>query len=124
MSETRFTPGPWVASTIAKADSLQGVPGFWHEVLDARCGYVLGEVYEFDGDDEFPDGSSARANAHLIAAVPELYEASVVARAALVAAAETLWGVPAEDRDQALLDQVEAAIAAIAAALAKARGDQ
>ena len=78
MTKTLWTPGPW------------SVPHFADDDTQCNCGYVLAEYGGMGaiatvhvckemrgdwGDDEGPDAVSARANAHLIAAAPDLYEA-------------------------------------------------
>lgn len=65
MSETKFSPGPWVQSLPA--------PGFrfadtGDRIVQASDGFVVAMVIH----DRPPN---AEPNAHLIAAAPELYEA-------------------------------------------------
>lgn len=77
--ETRFTPGPWCTPHFAKPE------------VNCQCRYVLSENQggfgaiasvhcSGDGDDWQSNGDNPKfeesvANAHLIAAAPEMYEA-------------------------------------------------
>ena len=75
MSETKFTPGPW------------SLPHFANPDCECKCGYVLVEgycgavakvYYSQDralGHGDNPPFYEACANAHLIAAAPDLYAA-------------------------------------------------
>ena len=72
MSDTKFTPGPWLVD----------------EVLDHRgnpCAYSVWPSHERQCQRNriasTPDGvtAEAKANAHLIAAAPEMYEAAETA---------------------------------------------
>ncbi|MFT8896306.1 MAG: hypothetical protein ABF968_05005 [Acetobacter sp.] len=67
MSETKFTPGPWIAFKGA---------GWCISRPNARMAHMVGMRAHFsmvsaENDDE----KEAQANAHLIAAAPDLYEA-------------------------------------------------
>ncbi|MEQ3644793.1 MAG: hypothetical protein ABNH17_05460 [Paracoccus sp. (in: a-proteobacteria)] len=73
MSERKWTPGPWAidfSSIISKADALPA--GRVH-------GYGCGNDFVADLNDgeyhEYTDRDEQDANAHLIAAAPDLYEA-------------------------------------------------
>lgn len=82
MRETKFTPGPWSAQRAIKPDNTGG---YDFAVMDAR-GKIVAEAFEHVG---LSDGSLASmrlpagaydarpvaANAALIAAAPDLYEA-------------------------------------------------
>lgn len=60
MSEKKFTPGPWVVYRDMPTDVVVSKSGECSlATLDCGCG----------------DRNTQRANAHLIAAAPELYEA-------------------------------------------------
>lgn len=73
MSEPKFTPGPW------------SLPHFANPDCECKCGYVLVEGYcgavakvYYSQDRELEHGDNppfdeACANAHLIAAAPDLY---------------------------------------------------
>jgi hypothetical protein len=88
MSETRFTAGPWVPGHFANRD---------HK---CDCRYILSEQYHgsiaiisvnngklvSDGGNDAPPLEEARANAHLIAAAPELFEAAQAAERKIVGA--------------------------------------
>ena len=94
MSDTKFTPGPW------RYDRTNGSPTTGeHMIAGAKPGY-LAEVRDCGSGD-------VRANAHLIAAAPDLY-------AALYALLKA--NLSCDD------DNIDAADAA-RAALAKARGE-
>lgn len=65
MSESKFTPGPWAAHRSTRDD------GSWLMAIDMPNGYK--EDYAWISNDREP--GSEWANAHLIAAAPEMYEA-------------------------------------------------
>ena len=82
-SNSKHTPGPW------------SVPHFAQPDVGCQCTYVLSSGYfgciatiaiangigsVADGDNDCPPLEEARANAHLIAAAPELLEALELAR--------------------------------------------
>lgn len=66
MSDTKFTPGPWTVGEVRHAGAFQlvtaGAKGY---VCEVRCGYIGNEL----------DHDTRKANARLIAAAPDLYEA-------------------------------------------------
>lgn len=99
-----FTKGPWPlkrsgdGKRIVVGEGLVGGPN----------GYEVAEVYSDDCDPE-----EARANAHLIGAAPELYEA-------LESCLKELWDSLHSGMSR---EQFEREFASELAALAKARGD-
>ncbi|OAJ67740.1 hypothetical protein [Gluconobacter cerinus] len=106
MSEAKFTPAPWIAK--------KGT-GWFVTRPNARMAHVVGmspKTSLVGAENEEED--EARANAHLIAAAPELYEALRMAANDLNTAAHFL-----PDTRLALLETVKQAHAA----LAKARGE-
>lgn len=108
MSEHNWTPGPWVIDpeiSTAEVCTIYGVPE------DERTNYqgwahVRGELGHWDAS---PD--EEMANAHLIAAAPELYEALAEARSVIDVLVKDGFLGYAEQRDAA------------DAALARARGE-
>lgn len=100
---TRFTPGPW------KHDQgyVFSGDGLWH---GDEHGWIVARIARHNGEG---DSEIDRANAVLIAAAPELYEA-------LQELADLQNGPPLI-KDE---DDWNAAMAATWAALAKARGEQ
>ena len=99
MSNTKFTPGPWVADTTDPSDVVVWAVPDPSDKLIANIGQRVQQVQvAFDCD---------IANAHLIAAAPDLY-------AALYALLKA--NLSCDD------DNIDAADAA-RAALAKARGE-
>ena len=70
MSETKFTPGPWKWSNAYKASNNENLT--WS--LLGENGYG---ILSCDGESNSPQelGESGKANAHLIAAAPDLYKA-------------------------------------------------
>jgi len=103
MSEAKFTKGPWNQESTGDGKRICIGLG----MFDGPNGYDVAEVYSDDVTEE--TCVEAQANAHLIAAAPELYEAL-----------DGLIGVT--DRPSAP-DYVRDAIRAAHAALAKARGE-
>lgn len=65
MTEPKFTPGPWFS--VAKLSGSENHRGF---KICGDDGWALADIQPVD-----EDGIEGRANAHLIAAAPELYEA-------------------------------------------------
>lgn len=113
MSETRFTPGPWTFSVHAPTGDCgfraEGTGVFIEAFADIR------HAGEFARDE-------ARANAHLIAAAPTLYDtAAEVAPALRRLIAEMSLGPDGEGRDW--LDTLTACADDLDAAMAKARGE-
>ena len=101
MSETKFTPGPW---------RYEYEDGYCGELIGANGGMIC----------TFTDEPN-EANANLIAAAPDLYEALKE-----VLLAERLGTRPPETAMQAeeKLDRIKHAVIKAEAALAKARGEQ
>lgn len=113
MSETKFTPGPWLVEEFG-GDVAMGDDGTEFitsmPILSAarnRAGgrETIATAWGSEGDDPLCSltNESTTANAHLIAAAPDLYEALAYARRFL----------KPEDHDTAFVD----------AALAKAKGE-
>ncbi|MCG7598834.1 hypothetical protein MHM84_03485 [Halomonas sp. McH1-25] len=96
MSEQKWTPAPWQAAT--------DMPGAWVIWRGVPAEAVLAELYSDDMGYEH----NAEANAHLMAAAPDM------------AAAIQLFIDSLEGRDV----HPEEAIGALRASLAKARGEQ
>jgi len=74
MKEPKFTKGPWI---VSKTSGMEIFINHCHENSKRVPGYFA-EVRRFTTDHEQVD-----ANAHLIAAAPELFEALELADAAL-----------------------------------------
>lgn len=112
MSETKFTPGPWHVqkgfNTIFTTSDPAKQTG-----ITIAIAKVL--------DDQVGSQSECNANASLIAAAPDLYEALKE-----VLLAERLGTRPPETAMQAeeKLDRIKYAVNKAEAALAKARGEQ
>jgi len=70
MSESKWTPGPWVVQTCAVSSVLYLAAGAW------PFGSTICEL-----EDE-PREGTREANARLIAAAPELYDAAALLEAA------------------------------------------
>jgi hypothetical protein len=98
--KTRHTPGPWTFGLVEATDFKQGftVNDLGKGRLDARLG-VGGGPWEVRAEDE--------ANARLMAAAPDLFDAC----AAALTVVATMQGMP-----PALREQLERAIA-------RAKGD-
>ncbi len=72
MSDTKFTKGEWIVydssmdwGNVNRDELVIGMDSFNHDWTDHYCAHKI-----TIGDDE----GEARANAHLIAAAPEMYE--------------------------------------------------
>ncbi len=98
MSEKKWTPGPWSVCNMTS----------WCCVDHAEWGTTVAEIGEND--------ETGLANAHLIAAAPELYEA-LQAMIDLQENATPFGGEIYRDRVDRVFDQCRAA-------LAKARGEK
>lgn len=120
MSAPKHTPGPWM------------VPHFACDDHPCDCVYVLGEhggmgslaevtvdngLPISEGGNDGPDLEQAKANAHLIAAAPEMLEALRAAVDANLLPTEP----PASGDASSYIQQVRAAVM-IRAAIAKATG--
>ena len=109
MSETKWTPGPWEVCDLSIRD---GVPV--HEITSLHDSCWIAQVQDHRNCSGTLPGS---ANAHLIAAAPELYEALE----ALVPFAIGSWHIePIDGAFEGAMQRVKSA----RAALRKARGEQ
>lgn len=112
----KHTPGPWTAEYVEDECDSQ------HEVwlTDSRNGYEAHLVWTCDhgADPGSTQWSEADANARLIAAAPELYEALQEMRAACAAA----FRVIAENCDATLLEK-ELTRAGVAEGFGKRAGE-
>ena len=79
-AEPRWTKGPW----IGKADGRWFDPGKWNVDRDDLAGFIFTAVGSQQGivalvvggdEGDSPSDAASEANAHLIAAAPDLYEA-------------------------------------------------
>lgn len=98
MSNTKFTPGPWVRRYHAN-----GV-NYVSKLTDSEDDAAIASI----GSMVFPDGCDT-ANAHLIAAAPEMYQALELCINAMPIAGDS------EKQDKARIAAIDA--------LAKARGE-
>src|SRR5690625_1372419 len=104
--ETKWTPGPWRANRNSS---------FWEIEPESRdrgingIPYTVGDVCSTDPGR--PDDGKQEANAHLIAAAPDLYEALEEARGTIQALIDEGYTGHIDQRGR------------IDAALAKARGE-
>lgn len=101
MSETKFTPGPWVARQEGRGPREHwhvGINGYLSTICKVNCVRV-NRVEMSHTHENSPTALSLlmdaeeKANAHLIAAAPELYKAGDEALAALYGAREVLGDV-------------------------------
>ncbi len=107
MSETKFTPGPWYASDLF-VDSVGGNGRPSLEICDLHNSLF---------------GKEVPANAHLIAAAPELYEA--LEETLAVIEDYLSWSEDARVMGEMEINafQSDGRIEVVRAALAKARGE-
>lgn len=105
--DAKFTAGPWVAREYnIYADEIQIV---------ANDGVYVASV-DVDGQQGMAAWSEIQADAHLIAAAPEMYEALIAARKHIVDGFRNICHDFPESR--------MAGVTQIDAAIAKARGEQ
>ena len=114
MSESKWTPGPWVVQTCAVSSVLYLAAGAW------PFGSTICEL-----EDE-PREGTREANARLIAAAPELYAGLVElldeTEAGLIASASSRSGRDDDDFREEFPDDYERC-KRLRAVLAKARGE-
>ncbi|MGE5571097.1 MAG: hypothetical protein ACM3S5_18840 [Rhodospirillales bacterium] len=113
------TPGPW------RSDIGRDQRGFGYVRCGKRAnaeseGVAVARVCHVRG---YIDWSEAVANANLIAAAPDLFDALQAAGTALYALARRIDPKEASGADIAALDEAERAYIAINAVLAKATGE-
>ena len=111
MSEEMFTPGPWDQEPTGDGKRICIGLG----LFDGPNGYDVAEVYSDDVTEE--TYKEAKANAHLIAAAPDLYEALEVALEQAIGCFQNHYG-----EDPIGIPEPEY-IQKARAALAKARGE-
>lgn len=77
--KTKFTPGPWVVDADDRSDCIcEGHTAISSGVIDENSWLALAQVVTtFKGDDRNRESKVGKANAHLIAAAPELYALAV-----------------------------------------------
>lgn len=120
MSETKFTTGPWEVeydgsdiegSFTLRMETAIEDPGCHDAVHSIE---LYDGIWEEEGEEQF---SEAKANTHLIAAAPEIYEAL----SRMMLWAETIHSLyPHHERDGG---SVSADLAMARSVLAKARGE-
>jgi hypothetical protein len=126
MSAPAFTPGPWRVD--GDDEGCDGVPyieiatgesSTYHVIAHVQPTFKQGQTLS---DDDWSLEASDEANAHLIAAAPELYDALEKALAALDADVE---GAPLDNREGRLAQAWLRGIfgESARAALRKARGE-
>jgi len=91
MSETKWTPGPW-----KNHGRIEGAPGPEHSAVAAYT--LLARVYST----AFGDTENQDANATLIAAAPELYEALLTLAHCTIATTSSEWDAAWKKADKAL----------------------
>lgn len=110
MTETRFTPGPWkVEGTFVYALDVP-LPNLQGKTVHEKLNRMSASVSMYSHQTHCEDGE-AEANAHLIAAAPELYS---LLQLMLTHGEHCNWF--ADRGDYELVEQAEAV-------LAKARGE-
>lgn len=110
-SEQRFTPGPWHAHPVSTRHGLPYSP----VVAKTLLARVYSEAY---GDHE-----QSEANAHLIAAAPELYAAVENLIAAITPLHNAHFQIERECISDSDVEDAQAAVRDAELVLAKARGE-
>lgn len=112
----KFTPGPW------SIECWRDRPNAFHNVEAAGLAYPQNKVALVDTDSQ-----AATANAHLIAAAPDLYAALETMERRYCAALDIIRtlgrGDPEDPNDGQPDPETSTAVLAARAALAKARGE-
>ena len=72
MSDPKFTPGPWTAFDTGYQSDVDGWPHYSIGISEFETHAVVRP-----GCEEILENADLRANAHLIAAAPDLYDALV-----------------------------------------------
>lgn len=112
-----WTPGPWFIVTPTHGFDVCTIYGVERQPTEDGLGqtwvYIRPKSLVRDGEWHWPDEAECTANAHLIAAAPDMYAALLVAE---LASEELCQG-----QDPA--NECWVTLATIRAALAKARGE-
>lgn len=106
MSETKFTPGPWLT---AWSDTHAGQIATIHGIRDELGHVCWAEIWS----PIWPESPTQSANAHLIAAAPDLY----------AALSNFVEGWETGDGGPVTVERIAEAHKQACAALAKARGE-
>ena len=115
MTDTKFTPGPWL---VVGSIPEEGVDCFWIKAQPHPA--MRGLTKDIGTVDGYQDDPEREANAHLIAAAPELYQA-IDSLLAIVGDSQGVVGYHLNG-DIAEWDEFEE-VAQAFAALAKVRGE-
>jgi hypothetical protein len=120
MSTLKATPGPWAIAPDRKndpaaSDYLNDTEGFLIEGGSDEADWTIAAVWN--------DGPPGEANAHLIAAAPDLYEALSEALAALIWASGSSDFAEGGAAHEGFLRLHKPAISQAFSALARARGE-
>lgn len=115
--QPKWTPGPWFIVTPTQGFEVCTIHGVERQPTEDGLGqtwvYIRPESLVRDGEWHWPDEAECTANAHLIAAAPDLYAALQSTRKRLYDAMTALGSSP---------DFADAGCHEADAALAKARG--
>lgn len=98
----KFTPGPWIA---LESHPLEGSECYW---IKCQPSPVLRGFVQEIGTVNGPQSGSQKANAHLIAAAPELYKALDAAKNAL---RSYQYGNASPELAEAIADMADKALA-------------
>lgn len=120
MNATKFTPGPWAIDPATRPAEVCTIYGLPESETDGQgFAYVRGALGYWEAEEE-----ENMANAHLIAAAPELYEALVEAEKDLVAAQVNARRAAAHDPAWAgVSEAIQPSVDRARAARARARGE-
>ena len=82
--QPKWTPGPWVIATPTRGYEVCTIHGVERQPTEDGLGrswvYIRPETLLRDGEWYWPDEQEQLANAHLIAAAPDLYAALEMAK--------------------------------------------
>ena len=128
MSEMKHTPGPWDVAPLRAVYEVTGAAGERLKAVGLPTEIEMASVgaYRVGQIAAIPMDESSMANAHLIAAAPDLLEALEVALLKMESDEETIdgeWGACRDISTMEAQDDLPGEILKARAAIAKAKGE-